>query len=401
MFSNSQKKSCSLILVLFCVVTMGYAQQNPWQQLRDMPEGKTTSVDEIDGKIYIMGVGSTSKLFLEYDPKADQYKTLADMPTSRSSIPAGAAANGYFYTFGGNAASGQPPLEKVYAYEPTSDSWKEVADMPNSRYLLRVCACDGKIYTGGAYYVPKAMEIYDPVTDSWEIRSETAPPMGAQAMCAYNGKVYCFGGSYGLHAVWEYNPDSAKWTQKADMPTGRFGAAAACVNGKIYVISGAPDAVYPNDFPLDVVEAYDPETDKWYVGYPPIPTPRFWAGACTVDSLIYVIGGYQGNWGAVAQTVNEVFNPALVTGIEEYNDKPDDSRQTWQLQYTGARDIYPDQQFRPIKVIDENVVWTGGTNGVFFRTTDGGESWTHGVVPGAEHLHFIRLPLLTRKQRIM
>ena len=385
---KANKNYIWVILLLLSLFSQMYSQENPWQQMADMPEGKTTSVGAINGKIYIMGVGSTSKIFLEYDPVTDAYKSLADLPVSRSSIPAGAAANGHFYTFGGNAGFGKPAVEPVYAYNPVTDSWKEVTNMPSARYLLRVCACDGKIYTGGGYYVPKAMGIYDPVSDTWDVRSENAPPMGAQAMCSYNGKVYCFGGAYGLHDTWEYDPSTDTWTAKSPMPTGRFGAAAACVNGMIYVISGAPDAVYPNHFPLDVVEAYDPETDKWYVGYPPIPTPRFWAGACTVDSLIYVIGGYQGNWGAGAQTVNEAFNPALATGIEEYNDTPDDSRQTWELNYTGARDIYPDQQFRPIKVVDENVVWIGGTNGVFFKTTDGGESWTHGVVPGAESLTF-------------
>jgi photosystem II stability/assembly factor-like uncharacterized protein len=38
--------------------------------------------------------------------------------------------------------------------------------------------------------------------------------------------------------------------------------------------------------------------------------------------------------------------------------------------------------------VNPQVVWASGRNGTFTRTTDGGETWTAGVVPGAETLQF-------------
>ena len=41
-----------------------------------------------------------------------------------------------------------------------------------------------------------------------------------------------------------------------------------------------------------------------------------------------------------------------------------------------------------LSIVDANVVWSSGTGGTFVRTTDGGEMWQAGTVPGAEKLDF-------------
>src|ERR1700746_1303495 len=41
-----------------------------------------------------------------------------------------------------------------------------------------------------------------------------------------------------------------------------------------------------------------------------------------------------------------------------------------------------------VSPVNSRVVWAGGTGGTFVVTTDGGETWTAGVVPGAESLQF-------------
>src|SRR5206468_7205586 len=38
--------------------------------------------------------------------------------------------------------------------------------------------------------------------------------------------------------------------------------------------------------------------------------------------------------------------------------------------------------------VNPQVVWASGRNGTFTRTTDGGQTWNAGVVPGAEELQF-------------
>lgn len=43
---------------------------------------------------------------------------------------------------------------------------------------------------------------------------------------------------------------------------------------------------------------------------------------------------------------------------------------------------------RGLSVVNADVVWASGTGGTFLRTTDGGKTWQHGNVAGAEKLDF-------------
>ena len=75
-----------------------------------------------------------------------------------------------------------------------------------------------------------------------------------------------------------------QWVQRQSMPTPRHDLQAITVGSKIYAISGAGEET------VDVVEIYDPETDRWETGAS-IPTRRGWFGAALVDGGIYAMGG--------------------------------------------------------------------------------------------------------------
>jgi photosystem II stability/assembly factor-like uncharacterized protein len=45
-------------------------------------------------------------------------------------------------------------------------------------------------------------------------------------------------------------------------------------------------------------------------------------------------------------------------------------------------------RFQAVSVVSERVAWISGVEGTYARTTDGGETWTSGVVPGADTLQF-------------
>ncbi|WP_266368971.1 beta propeller repeat protein [Tellurirhabdus rosea] len=55
----------------------------------------------------------------------------------------------------------------------------------------------------------------------------------------------------------------------------------------------------------------------------------------------------------------------------------------WQPQQSGTT-----ASFRAVSAASRNVVWVGGTRGTFVRTTDGGQTWQAGRVPGADSLDF-------------
>jgi photosystem II stability/assembly factor-like uncharacterized protein len=55
----------------------------------------------------------------------------------------------------------------------------------------------------------------------------------------------------------------------------------------------------------------------------------------------------------------------------------------WQTQVTQTK-----SHFRGLCAVDRNVAWASGTKGTILRTTNGGETWHVGQVPGAEDLDF-------------
>jgi photosystem II stability/assembly factor-like uncharacterized protein len=53
-----------------------------------------------------------------------------------------------------------------------------------------------------------------------------------------------------------------------------------------------------------------------------------------------------------------------------------------------AQTIRTKSDFRGLCVVSSNVAWVSGTEGTYVRTTDGGNTWSVGTVPGAEKLDF-------------
>lgn len=65
------------------------------------------------------------------------------------------------------------------------------------------------------------------------------------------------------------------------------------------------------------------------------------------------------------------------------NHKKGESTLKWDIQYLEGS-----PHLRGLYVVDNNVAWVSGTNGVYALTTDGGGNWKQGVVPMAEGLDF-------------
>ncbi len=61
------------------------------------------------------------------------------------------------------------------------------------------------------------------------------------------------------------------------------------------------------------------------------------------------------------------------------------SAQSWTPQYTVPS---LGLSIWCVKAVDESTVWAGGLQGLYLRTTDGGQNWTSGAVPGAEFENF-------------
>lgn len=99
---------------------------------------------------------------------------------------------------------------------------------------------------------------------------------------------------------------SQTWTTGASMPTARTEVAGAVLDGKIYVIGGYDESGKTTD----VVEVYDPLTDRWSRASS-LPEPEDHAAAATNNGKLYVVGGYITVGGQRTSTNNSfIYDPS-------------------------------------------------------------------------------------------
>jgi hypothetical protein len=158
------------------------------------------------------------------------------------------------------------------------------------------------------YYAPTG-----PTDQTWTaLAAPTTTPDRLNHGTVYdpvNDKVYMLGGnptgSTGAYVALcqQYDPTANTWTDKASMPTARGWVCGAYVRGKIYVIGGLSNAAV-----TAVNEEYNIATNAWTT-----KAPRPSALACDLeavwrDSLVYVMGGWDGS--SASGSVNvDIYNP--------------------------------------------------------------------------------------------
>jgi hypothetical protein len=126
------------------------------------------------------------------------------MPGYRSGF-ALVAANGKLYAIGGNNPD-HMSTALVEMYDPLTDSRSREANMNSIReWVGGVLASNGRIYVGGAGYVPpggpagvmflNTVEEYDPATYVWRFMTKLPYAVGAEGIAALsNGRFYLIGG---------------------------------------------------------------------------------------------------------------------------------------------------------------------------------------------------------------
>lgn len=261
----------------------------------------------------------------------------------------GAAANGRLYLFGGNPVGegsmpGTPPGQ-VWEYDPAGDRWTRKKDMPLAAHHVAVAEQGGKVYVfggavqrqkGGPNYIPvnNAWE-YDPAADTWKALAPMPSKRIAAAAVAVGGRIYVMGGAGNYparedmalnanepHRVLDtneaYDPATNTWQARQTLPTPRSHVAAAAANGRIYLLGGRlASMAVSNGSTTDIVEEYDPATDRWGFLKLRMPTPRDSAVAVAYQGRIHVIGGQSIT--AISNSVSrahEAYDPATNTWVQ-------------------------------------------------------------------------------------
>lgn len=89
-----------------------------------------------------------------------------------------------------------------------------------------------------------------------------------------------------------YNPSANKWLKLPDLPTPRSGLCGCVVKGSFYAVGGRNNSPEGN-MDSNSVDMYDQFRHCW-VQRCPMLLPRHRVGVCAMDSMIYAVGGSQG-----------------------------------------------------------------------------------------------------------
>jgi len=209
----------------------------PWQFVASMPVGvygaagvaDSTYVYEAGG--YSFDSGTTLDVFNRYDPVANTWTTLANMPTA-----AFMASAVYYpptnklYVFGGEDAVSGTNYNITRIYDVAAAMWTTGTNMPDVRSFMAsgYNIANGKIYLVGGYNTgdvssaqPNTWE-YNPVADSFTERAPIPHAVGGAAYGIINGHLYVAGGRDAtntvVNLVWDYDIVADSWAQRTEMP---------------------------------------------------------------------------------------------------------------------------------------------------------------------------------------
>lgn len=313
---------------------LGVTELKPMQETRQY----FGAAKDAHGKILVFGGEHQAENLtntVESYSMNKKWTYLQSMPGQKAWERATAGLDGKVYLFGGSTDS--YPSTDVWAYDPVTNSWDtSMPSMPvEERDTVAVTAKDGVIYLFGGYWNYNTVQAFDPATKKWQIKSPM--PTGRWAAAGAlgpNGKIYVVGGGYpgepdyGVYNTLEaYDPKTDTWETKSPMPTARnlLGAAFGR-DGLLYAIGGEVYGAGRTGIIYDVIEAYNPHTDKWKVaGHLPVEL----SGVSVVadnDGNVHVLGGYS-LAGVIGPPATNRHFYLLISGTENNNEQGNDNEQ--------------------------------------------------------------------------
>ena len=271
-------KKFLLTLCLLFIGTMGFSQENTWDQKESFVIKRERSASFAIGGIGYVCAGLDSIVrndLWQYDPAFDAWTQLADLPSTVRRNPVSFSINGKGYV--GTGHSGQYSstgvnLKDFWEYDPILNSWVQKADYPggggNGVYLATGFATTnyGYIACGKKAASTYASDLwrYDPVADSWLQRASFPGGERYNLMnFVINDTAYVgFGSDQDIFRkdLWAYDEISNSWQQRADCNgDARAAGGSFTLNGRGFICCGVDGG-----FEEDLWE-YDSAKDQWKI----------------------------------------------------------------------------------------------------------------------------------------
>ena len=251
----------------------------------------------------------TTNVIQKFNFVSNTWTELAPMPAALNHANV-AVVNGMIYYLGGLAATGPAYWNRSSAcavYDPSANKWTVLPDMPEERSIGSAAT----MVVGDTVYLPGGLlktnltgdeegttamfTSYNVRTQKWTALPDLPAPRDHAGKGQYGNMLYILGGRLFGHwnvtdTVFGYDIHSRRWyTDFARMPTGRGGAASATVGSEMFTAGGEGDHetsthVWPQ------VQAYDAAKDTW-TSYVDMATPVHGTAAVAYNGQIVIPGG--------------------------------------------------------------------------------------------------------------
>lgn len=135
-----------------------------WSKEPDAPVAvHHVNATSLDGKLYMAGgrvdPEASSDEFLRYDPEAERWQRLPDLPYGKYSSAAVVTAAGKVVAIGGDDElgwqdGGGSVSASAWAFDPGSGRWNRLPDLRIERHAFGAAVTGGRIYAIGGSYCP-------------------------------------------------------------------------------------------------------------------------------------------------------------------------------------------------------------------------------------------------------
>jgi N-acetylneuraminic acid mutarotase len=275
------------------VIPASQPTQGEWRLGQTMlapPRSELPAVT-LDDWIYVPGGFGGENRLDRYDPVADLWQTLTDMPAGRHHLMATAYAD-YLYILGGAEAGSWTPTNTFWRYDPAINTWNEVGMMPESRLAGSAVNLGDKIYlVGGAGGSEDLLE-FSFASGQWRSLPGPAQPREHVSAVAFQGELWVLGGRWGgvgeLSTVEIYNPATETWRDGPSLTVARAGFAAAVVQQHIMVAGG--EVIINSRKTLASFETLAFASDTWQDG-PDLLYPMHGVGGAEFQGQFLLLGG--------------------------------------------------------------------------------------------------------------
>lgn len=229
------------------------------------------------------------------DASVSGWRRDAPLPFARQEIAVG-VARGRIYVLGG-FESGRI-VANVRVYDPATDAWTLGPELPSARHHVAVATLGDDLYALGgmtdlAFTPDSTCYVLRAGAASWQTIAPLPLPRGAGVAGGVGGRIVVTGGVGTRNTLLVqsavYDPASDSWRTGAPPLTRREHLAAFVHGGRLWTVGGRLLSLSSN---LAAVESYDPVTDTWRQEAA-MPTARGGLGAAVLGDVAYVFGGEQ------------------------------------------------------------------------------------------------------------